>query len=321
MKTPHRWISAFLLLGLVAAPAAVATDADRPIEEILEPIALTDRVYYFYGSIEARSPLNQGMNNNTGFVVTDDGVVLVDSGPSHRVAGMIADAVATVTDLPITHVINIGSQDHRWLGNGWFLEQGAEIVALERTARTQEQYAESHMNRSRRVLGDEAMAGTEPTVAPAPIQADSHSLEVGGVQFEMMYVADAHFPGDILLHLPGEEVVFAGDVVYVERIVGIHSWSDPKGKVENFQRIEALDPEIVVPGHGAAVDVETARGEAGEYLERLVTEVRAGLEEWETLDETVERLADWPDFEHLLHYDQWHRRNVNQTYLILEARM
>lgn len=321
MSMPHQWIPALLLLSLVALPAAMATEADRPIEEILEPIALTDRVYYFYGSTEARSPLNQGMNNNTGFVVTDNGVVLVDSGSSYRVAKMITDAVATVTDAPITHVINLGSQDHRWLGNGWFLEQGAEIVALERTTRTQQEFAESHMNRSLRVLGEDAMAGTEPTVAPEPIEADSHSLEVGGVEFEMMYVADAHFPGDILLHLPGESIVFAGDVVYVERIVGIHSWSDPEGKVRNFQRIEALDPKIVVPGHGAAVDLEAARREAGDYLERLVSEVRAGLEDWETLDETVERLAEWPDFEHLLHYDQWHRRNVNQTYLILEARM
>lgn len=145
-------LSAAAAFALLLAPVAQA-DADRPIEEILEPVQLTDRVYYFYGSIEARTPLNLGMNNNVGFVVTDAGVVLIDSGPSYRVAARIAEAVATVTQQPITHVVNLGSQDHRWLGNGWFLEQGAEIVALQRTAETQERFGDTHLNRLTRVRG------------------------------------------------------------------------------------------------------------------------------------------------------------------------
>jgi hypothetical protein len=85
---------------------------------------------------------------------------------------------------------------------------------------------------------------------------------------------------------------------------------DPEGKLANFHALEALSPAIVVPGHGAATDLATARRDTGDYLEMLVGEVRAGLENWETLDENVERLADLPQFQHLLHYDAWHRANV-----------
>jgi glyoxylase-like metal-dependent hydrolase (beta-lactamase superfamily II) len=318
---PSRVVAAALASLCCALPlTAVHAESDRPIDEILEPIQLTDRVYYFYGSIEGRSPQNLGMNNNVGFVVTDGGVVMIDSGPSHQVAARIADAVAGVTGQPITHVINLGSQDHRWLGNGWFLDHGAEIVALRRTAETQQRYAASHMNRSTRSLGEEVMAGTVPTAAPEPIDADRHQMEVGGVRIEMIYTADAHFPGDIMVHLPEEGVVFTGDVVYTERLLGIQPESDPEGKLTNFHALEALSPAIVVPGHGAATDLATARRDTGDYLEMLVGEVRAGLENWETLDETVERLADLPQFQHLLHYDAWHRANVNQTYLIMEAK-
>jgi glyoxylase-like metal-dependent hydrolase (beta-lactamase superfamily II) len=307
-------------LSLFVSPGASAqADTDRSIDEILEPVQLTDRVYYFYGSIEGRAPINLGMNNNVGFVVTDAGVVMVDSGPGYKVAGMIAEAVASVTDQPITHVINLGSQDHRWLGNGWFVEQGAEIIALQRTAETQSRYGTSHMNRSIRTLGEEAMAGTEPVTASAPIDADHHQVEIGGVAFELIYVADAHFPGDIMLYLPGENVVFTGDFVYTERLLGIQPESNPVGKLENFRKLEELNPGIVVPGHGAATDMATARRDASDYLEVVVREVQAGLEEWETLDETVERIADLPQFQHLLHYDAWHRANVNRTYLFLEA--
>jgi glyoxylase-like metal-dependent hydrolase (beta-lactamase superfamily II) len=304
---------------LTVSSASAQPDMDRSIEEILEPVQLTDRVYYFYGSIEGRSPINLGMNNNVGFVVTDTGVLMVDSGPSYQVAEMIAKGVASVTEQPITHVINLGSQDHRWLGNGWFLEHGAEIIALERTAETQARYGESHVNRSIRTLGEEAMAGTEPVTTPAPIDADHHQMEIGGVAFELIYVADAHFPGDIMLHLPGEDVVFTGDFVYTERLLGIQPESNPFGKLENFRKLEELNPGIVVPGHGAATDMATARRDAGDYLEVVIREVQAGIDQWETLDETVERIADLPQFQHLLHYDAWHRANVNRTYLFLEA--
>ncbi|AHE99665.1 MBL fold metallo-hydrolase [Thioalkalivibrio paradoxus] len=311
-------LSAAAAFALLLASVAQA-DADRPIEAILEPVQLTERVHYFYGSIEARTPLNLGMNNNVGFVVTDAGVVLIDSGPSYQVAAKIAEAVAAVTEQPITHVVNLGSQDHRWLGNGWFQDQGAEIVALQRTAETQERFGETHLNRLIRVLGEEAMAGTDPVTAPAPIDADRHAFEVGGVPFELLFVANAHFPGDSMLHLPTDEVVFTGDVVYTERMLGIHPQSDPVGKLESFRKLEELDPAIVVPGHGAATDLATARRDTGDYLETLIREVRAGLEDWESLDETVERIAELPPFQHLLHYDDWHRVNVNRTYLFLEA--
>lgn len=307
------------LLLLLVIPGSHA-ETDRSIEEILEPVQLTDRVYYFYGSIEGRAPINLGMNNNIGFVVTDNGVVMIDSGPSSHVAERLAESVADVTDLPITHVINLGSQDHRWLGNGWFVEHGAEIVALKRTAETQERFGASHMNRSVRTLGDEAMAGTEPVTAPEPIDADHAEMKIGGVTFELIYVADAHFPGDIMVHLPDESVVFTGDFVYTERLLGIQPESDPVGKLENFRKLEELDPEIVVPGHGAATNMATAKRDTGDYLELVIREVRTGLEDWETLDETVDRLTDLPQFQHLLHYDAWHRPNVNRIYLFLEAR-
>lgn len=321
MRLSSRYIP--LLTGCallaIASTAPAQSDTDRPIKEILEPIQLTDRVYYFYGSIEGRAPINLGMNNNVGFVVTDDGVVMVDSGPGYKVAEMMADAVASVTDQPITHVINLGSQDHRWLGNGWFLEHGAEIIALQRTTDTQAQYGASHMARSVRTLGEETMAGTEPVTAPSPIDADIHRMEIGGVEFELLYVADSHFKGDTMLHLPGESVVFTGDFVYTERLIGIQPESSPVGKLENFHKLEELNPKTVVPGHGAATDLATAKRDTGDYLELLNTEVSAGIENWETLDETVERLADLPQFQHLLHYDSWHRMNVNRTYLFLES--
>ncbi len=315
-------VLALVLLGLVlVAQAEEEEPRDRPIDQVLEPIQLTDRVYYFYGSLENRTPENLGFTNNTGFVVTDDGVVLLDSGPSYKVAKRMAKAIAELTDQPITHVISVGSQDHRWLGNGYFHEQGADIVALARTAATQAERGEGQIASLANAVGEDAMKGTEPVPALNPIDADEHTLTVGGVDFELIFAGDAHFPGDIMVHLPGEDVVFTGDIVYTERMLGIHPFSNPVEKLEAFRHLESIDPEIVVPGHGRATDMAEARRDTGDYLELLVREVTAGVEDWESLDETVSRLADLDDFKHLRHYDDWHRPNVNRTYLFIEDNM
>ncbi|MCG5499537.1 MBL fold metallo-hydrolase [Ectothiorhodospira lacustris] len=309
-----------LSVWFLLPPSILQADQDRPIDAILIPQPVTEQIYYFYGSLENRTPANLGLNNNIGFVITTEGVVLIDSGPSRHVAERIEAAIATVTDRPVTHVVNLGSQDHRWLGNDHFLSQGAHVVALERTTTTQTQFAQQHLERLTRTLGEAVMADTVPRTAPSPAPTYHHRFSIGGIRFELVHAGDAHFPGDAVLHLPDRGVVFTGDVVYTERMLGIHPWSDPVGQLAAFETLATWSPEIIIPGHGAATDLATARRDTGDYLVLLNREVKQALEDWETLDDTVERLAELPAFRHLRHYDDWHRMNVNRTYLFLESR-
>lgn len=305
-------------LAVLTALLSPATASADELDTLLEPIRVTERVYYFKGSLAARTYENQALNNNLAFVVTDEGVVLIDSGPSRRVAERIERAIAGVTTQPVRWVINSGSQDHRWLGNHYFSERGAELIALKRTADTQAQFAQQHITRLEGVLKDR-FEGTKALPAPRPVDADRHSLTLGGVTLELIYAGDAHFPGDVLVWIPGEQTVFAGDVVYLDRMLGIHPFSDIRGWVEAFSALEALAPEHVIPGHGVAADLDKARAETGDYLKAILEGVREGLADWEELNETVERLGEMPQFRHLVHYDDWHRMNINRAYLDLEA--
>jgi len=313
MKHPTALLSVFI--GVLMSLSFATADE---LDEILEPLQVTERVYYFKGSLEGRTYENQAFNNNLAFVVTDDGVALIDSGPSSQVAERVAQAVATVTDKPIRWVISSGSQDHRWLGNSYFAEQGAEIIALERTAETQARFADQHMARLTGIL-KERLEGTRPMPAPEPVSADHHAVTLGGVDFELIYGGDAHFPGDVLVWMPGEKTVFTSDIVYLDRMLGLHPWSDIRGWVEAFGALESLEPEHVIPGHGQVADLAKARVETGDYLKAILAGVREGLGNWEQLDETVERLGEMPDVRHLTHYDEWHRMNINRAYLDLEA--
>ncbi|OOG27623.1 MBL fold metallo-hydrolase [Thioalkalivibrio denitrificans] len=307
-----------LLPAVVFILLFVAIVSADELDSILEPISVTERVYYFKGSLDGRTYENQAFNNNLAFVLTNDGVVLIDSGPSRKVAERVEQAIGTVTDMPVRWVINSGSQDHRWLGNHYFAERGAEIIALARTAETQSRFAEQHLARLENVLRDR-LAGTRAMPAPEPVEADRHAVELGDVRFELIFAGDAHFPGDVLVHIPDEGTVFAGDVVYLDRMLGLHPWSDIRGWLDSFAVLEALEPEHVIPGHGAAADLDKARAETGDYLQAILDGVIEGLDDWEQLNETVDRLADMPRFRHLVHYEEWHRMNVNRAYLDLES--
>ena len=76
---------------------------------------VADGVYVIVGPTGGRSYENRALNNNLGFVVTGEGVVVIDSGASAEGARLVEQAVKAVTEQPVRWVINTGSQDHRWL--------------------------------------------------------------------------------------------------------------------------------------------------------------------------------------------------------------
>ena len=279
---------------------------------------VTDKVYAIVGEIDQRSAENQGLNNTCGFIITDEGVVLVSSGATAGSAKMLEAAVKTVTDKPIIQVFNIGVQDHHWMGNSYFLAQNIPVSALSKTVASQ--HNQEAMNRMR--LGNGI--GVEPeslTVeyASEVFDEDVEDLKIGGVAMSLRYLGDAHFPGDAVLWLPEERVVFTGDTVFNDRMLGVlPEISKVKDWQATFHAVSELQPAYVVPGHGHPSDWATAEKNTGSYLDWLVTEVSAALDEMEGLGETVERLKADEHFSFLALYEGLHGRNIHQTYLQLE---
>jgi glyoxylase-like metal-dependent hydrolase (beta-lactamase superfamily II) len=278
---------------------------------------VADSVYAIVGPLGQRSADNDGLNANFGFVVTDEGVILIDSGASRLGAEKLAAAIGTVTDKPVRWVINTGSQDHRWLGNDYFAGQGAEVIALARTAATQAQSGQQQIDALTPFLG-ERLQGTRPLPATKTLPGEAATLELGGETLELAYT-DAHFPGDARVWLPKRRVVFSGDLVYVDRLLGILPGSSVHNGQKAFQALEALQPERIVPGHGRVCDLAQAKREAGDYYDFLAEKVGTAAKEMEPMDATLDRYADLPQFRHLENYGSLHRANMNRTFLEFEA--
>ncbi len=302
-------------LLILATLAFLAGPAGADYQPVAEQVV--DNVYAIVGPLGQRSAENDGLNANYGFIVTGEGVILIDSGASRLGAGKLAAAVRAVTDQPVRWVINTGSQDHRWLGNDTFAGQGAEILSMARTAATQAQYGQQQIAGLERFLG-ERLQGTRPLPATKTLEGETATLELGGETLELAYT-DAHFPGDARVWLPKHGVVFSGDLVYVDRLLGVMPTSSVRNGQKAFHALEQLQPGRIVPGHGRVCDLAQATRETGDYYDFLVETVGAAASEMEPMDATLDRYADLPQFKHLENYDDLHRANMNRTFLEFES--
>jgi glyoxylase-like metal-dependent hydrolase (beta-lactamase superfamily II) len=223
--------------------------------------------------------------------------------------------VKSISDKPVRYVINTGGQDHRWFGNDYFSRQGAKIISSEAAAVDHKQRFNDQVLRLTALIGDENFAGTEARYADI-LFSDSYRLTLGDTSIELFHKGQAHTPGDSYVWIPDSSVVFSGDIVYVDRMLGIGEQSNSRSWVEVFEAMAALQPDVVIPGHGAPVSLEKAKKDSYDYLVALRERVAAFIDEGGDISEVSEIAQD--DFAYLENYDTLSGRNAQKVYSELE---
>jgi glyoxylase-like metal-dependent hydrolase (beta-lactamase superfamily II) len=300
---------AALLVSAMLAPVRGSA-----VEVRFEQVA--EGVYVHVGETGPRTYDNEGLNANIGLVVTPLGAVLIDSGATWRSARQIDEAARRITDRPVKWVINTGGQDHRWLGNGYFIERGAQIVAHANARADMHGRAGDHLQALATVLG-ERLQGTVPALPTRWIEDNDGRLELGGVVLELKHRGGAHTPGDMMVWLPDRSVLFSGDVVYVDRMLGVLPVSNTRRWLENFALIEALNPRVIVPGHGRVTDLATARADTKAYLEALRAHMKKAVDDGTDISAAI-RAFDARPFMRLRNAAELHPGNASRVYLELE---
>ena len=297
-------LSSFALASFSASGAVMLTP---------EPVA--ENIYAFIGDTGMRTSANEGMNANSGFIVTNAGVVVIDSGSTWQVAQAIHRAIKTVTRQPIKFVVNTGGQDHRWLGNGYFKSIGAEIIAARRALADMQARGGMELDSLRQILG-EKMAGTLP-VYPDHFFDQSETVRLGDQEIQLLFFHGGHTPGDSVVWLPKQSVLFSGDLVFVDRILGIFPFSNSQNWLDSFAAMEKLEPKLIVPGHGKVCDLALARHDTRDYLQLLHDHMAQAAKDWVELDAAINTLHD-EAYHSLRNFDSLHRLNASNVYLELE---
>lgn len=280
----------------------------------LEPQKITEGIWAIVGEKAQRSPENLANNATFGLIATSEGAVLVDPGGSWQGAEALHAVVRTLSDQPVIYVINTGGQDHRWLGNGYWKAQGATIVASDAATSDHKDRGSMQLTGLAQLLGD-SLAGTEPEFADVTF-ADAFRLELGGLAIEIVHPGPAHTPGDSFVWVPERETVFTGDIVYVERILGVGEQSSITDWPDAFEAVAATGAAHVVPGHGHATTMEQARSDTYDYLMLLRSEIGMLIESGG--DILAAPNIDQSSFRHLEQFESLAGRNAQTVFQQME---
>jgi glyoxylase-like metal-dependent hydrolase (beta-lactamase superfamily II) len=307
-----------IVLVALALLVAQALPARAQQAGPLRAVMVSPGVWALVGPIGGPTRDNHALNATYGVIATPEGTVLIDSGASALGARLLADHAQQLTGQPVRWVVNTGSQHHRWLGNDQLRKGGAQVIAHARTVQTQRALAGAQAAELRTLLG-ERFDATVPAHADRVADGERAELTLGGVHIEMLDLGDAHFPGDVVVWLPSSRTAFAGDVVYVERLLSLAPLSNGPSWLRAFDRLAALAPTQVVPGHGAPTTLAVAQAQTGAYLRFVTVGVVRHAREMAGTEAALAELGNAPAFAALANYEQLHRINVNRAYLRAEA--
>jgi glyoxylase-like metal-dependent hydrolase (beta-lactamase superfamily II) len=282
---------------------------------ILKPVQVAPNVYAVIGDFGAQTYENDALNSNYGFVVTPEGVVVMNSGTSVRIAKAIHESIKVVTSKPVKWVINQNSQNQNWLGNAYFSALKVPVIALKEAADLMNESGDAQLASVKELLKDKAQGTT--LSYPSVVFSDKREIILGGVTFNLMSFGTAHTPGDIVVWMPQQKILFAGDIVFTERMAAILSIGNVGGWIKAFDSAMALGAKIIVPGHGKVTEEKQATRDTKDFLATTRTSVKKILDAGGSLQDAVEK-TDQSQFKYLLGFDALSKRNINQVFTELE---
>ena len=165
------------------------------------------------------------------------------------------------------------------------------------------------------LVGDEGISGTNAVYAGEVFDKEL-KFSLGDIDFELYHAGQAHTPGDSFVWLPQQKVMFSGDIVYTERMLGIGEQSNSKSWISVFDAMAAFQPKHVIPGHGGSTTLKKARTDTYDYLVFIRQAVSDFMEQGGDVSEI--RKIDQTDFRYLQNYDTLAGRNAQKVYTELE---
>ncbi|EAP75529.1 MBL fold metallo-hydrolase [Roseovarius nubinhibens] len=308
-----------MMVALLWAGMAGASEeiADKYPGSMLydKPVEVIPHVFSAIGATAPPTYENAGHNNNLSFIVTGDGVVVVNAGASYGLAKALHDEIRAVTDQEVKLVLLENGQGHAMLGSNYWAEQGVKVVAHEEAAAEIEEYG-AQVLRGMRAYAGEQGEGTEIHL-PDESFSDEYIVEMGEMRIEARYLGPAHSPGDIVVWLPGQSLVISGDMAFHERMLPIFEHTYTADWIETWETaFEPLGATYVIPGHGHPTNMAQVRRYTRDYLVYLREKIGEHLEAGGDLSEAY--YVDQSPYAHLDTFEELATKNAGRVFEQME---
>ena len=312
-----------LALALLASPAfllpAHASEdiPDQYPQSVLysKPVEVIPHVFSAIGATAPPTYENAGHNNNLSFIVTGDGVIVVNGGASWKLAEALHAEIRAVTDQPVKLIVNENGQGHSMLGNSYWAAQGVPILAHVDAAAEFEQTGDNSLI-ALRAYARENAEGTD-LVTPTETFTDKKVIEMGGLTVEVLHLGPAHSPGDTQVWIPEWSMMIAGDIAFHERMPPIFEGTCTSCWIETWETAFApLNPTYVIPGHGHPTNLAQVTRYTRDYVADLRAKIGAHIDEGGDLAGAY--YVDQSNWAHLDTFEELATKNAGVVFAEME---
>jgi cyclase len=245
---------------------------------------------------------------NGGIIVTEDGVVVIDTDV--RTVDRVSAMVRKLTDKPVKFLINTHHAFDHSSANCIFAARGVTIIGSQSCREAMIAHGELNFRRWTervpevgRILKDRGI-----TIAlPHLTFAREMRLYLGGKTLELFHYGHAHSPGDIFIYLPDEQVLFGGDLLWAGFFPNVRE-ADVPNQIRVMDKILALPVRYYVPGHGSLTENRERILEVRDFLASLYETISKMVKEGKSLEE-IKTIEEPLAKEHMY----WRGRNFLTT--------
>ncbi len=309
MKT---WqIILFYIISIVAHQTTAIADI------LPAPQKIAAHSYAWIGSLGAPSFKNNGYRMNLGFIVGSKSVLVVDTGYSIEMAQAMIRHIRKITALPIKYAVNTNSQAHRFYGNAVFKKQGAMLLShpdeLKRMDRLNGRYSTIIETILKRKKDSVALA-----VLPTMLINTQKTLDLGGLKVVVKTLGAAHTPAPLIVQVAQDKVVFAGDILYADRLLSVVEDSNVAQWIQSYQKLKQFKGYLMIPGHGQPGPLSDFDFPTLSYLKLLHDHMSAQVEKGAGANAAIKSL-DQSAYSNLANFKLLAGKNASWSYLQAES--
>jgi len=279
-----------------------------------KPQQVSPNVWSAIGATAPPTYENSGHNNNLTFIITTDGVVVINAGDNYQLAKSLHQEINAITEQPVKYVVLENGQGHAALGSSYWQEQGVQVIAHIETK--QELEAHGHDILDRMKIGRKDKSNETVLTLPDETFEDKKVILLGGERIELLHLGPSHSPGDIIVWLPNQQLVIAGDMAFHKRLLPVMEHTDTAAWLETWDKFAALSAQIVIPGHGGPTNMQEVTKYTHDYLLYMREQILALLEADGSLHDATK--IDQSAYEHLDVFDELALRNASTMFRQME---
>jgi cyclase len=257
-----------VLLSVLLFFAGLSSSFAQPLATTLTTQKLTDNIYMVRGGVA-----------NTGFVVGDKGVLVIDANMNAEGTALALAEILKQTSLPVTELILTHSDGDHVNGIGGF-PQGIEIISQEQAKKEMEAAFKAPSFQ------------TLQAYLPGKTFVDRMDMAFGSEIIQLHYFGPSHTSGDAVVVFPTEKLAFVGDLIFKGQDPVIHpeKGGSSTGILTTLKALLSLNIERYIPGHGEVLSKSDISTEI-KSIEETQSKIKPMIQEGKSLEDVKKALG------------------------------